>query len=422
MLENTSLKLLNAMLTRLVKKGTLTLIDAGGGRHDHGNGDQPQAVMRITDPSIYHKLFINPELCAGEAYMDGLLIFEEGSVRDLLQIFHMNSRSLRSSPGRKFLKSVLKKMRRFHQNNRIGRAKDNVAHHYDVSNDLYRLFLDESLTYSCAYFETPDQSLEEAQKAKLRHIASKLRIEPGMRVLDIGCGWGGMALYLAEHTGAEVVGVTLSTEQHKLAMERARTLGLKDKVDFRLCDYRQVQEKFDRIVSVGMFEHVGIHHYGEFFEKSADLLTDNGLMLLHSIGTKAGPSVTGPWIRKYIFPGGYSPALSEAVAAIEPTGLWVSDVEILRLHYADTLKEWARRFEANRDQAKEMFDERFCRMWEFYLATSEFAFRHGGHMIMQIQLAKTVDAAPIKRDYFYEAENALRSTDSEIGASSQRRA
>lgn len=415
-----ALKFLNMMLGQLVKTGSLTLMDADGRPHTHGDGGAPKVVMRITDPKLYSAIFLNPELRVGEAYMDGGLSFDNGSVRDLLHLFHINQGNLRERPVRKALTSLINKFRRFYQANPIGKARQHVAHHYDISNDLYRLFLDNDLHYSCAYFEQEGQSLEEAQRAKLRHIAAKLSIKPGMQVLDIGCGWGGMALYLAEHTGANVVGVTLSTEQQKLATERAKERGFKDKVDFRLCDYRHVEERFDRIVSIGMFEHVGVQHYPEFFRKLRRLLADDGLALLHAIGRKGGPGATGAWIRKYIFPGGYSPALSETLAAIEPTGLWVTDVEILRLHYADTLKEWERRFQKNRGEAKAMFDERFCRMWEFYLSTSEFAFRHGGHMVFQIQLAKDVNAAPVTRDYIQEAESLLFSRDGVEQGSSMR--
>ncbi|MEL7488261.1 MAG: cyclopropane-fatty-acyl-phospholipid synthase family protein [Pseudomonadota bacterium] len=407
-LEKTSLRLLNAMLSRLVKRGSLVLIDAAGDRHDHGDGGEPKAVIRLHDAALYRGLFTNPELVAGEAYMDGTLTYEEGSIRDLLKVFHMNAQNLRGRPMRRALAGGLKKVRRFQQHNPVIKARENVAHHYDLSNDFYRLFLDEDLNYSCAYFEDDAQSLEGAQRAKQRHIAAKLRIEPGMRVLDIGCGWGGMGLYLAEHLGAEVVGVTLSKEQQALANERAREKGLKDKVDFRLIDYRHVQEKFDRVVSIGMFEHVGVPHYREFFYKVQDVLEDDGLALLHAIGHRGPPNTTGPWIRKYIFPGGYSPSLSETFAEIEQTDLWVTDTEILRLHYAATLQEWHRRFQENRETVAEMFDERFCRMWEFYLSTSEFAFRHGGHYVFQIQLAKEVGAAPIKRDYMRKEEKRLR--------------
>ncbi len=400
--------MLNAMIGHTVKRGCLTLIDAKGRRYPHGDGAPPQAAMRLTDPSLYGQIVLNPELKVGEAYMDGALVFEEGSVRDLLQIFHSNAVNLRNRPLRRLAGETMRRLRRIQQHNTIGRAREHAAHHYDLSNEFYRLFLDEDLNYSCAYFEHEGQSLEAAQRAKLRHIAAKLKIEPGMRVLDIGSGWGAMALYLAEHLGAEVVGVTLSKEQQALATMRARDRGLDRKIDFRLLDYRQVNERFDRIVSVGMFEHVGVPYYPAFFEKLFDLLEDDGLALLHSIGHKGPPDVTGPWIRKYIFPGGYSPALSETFAAIERSGLWATDIEILRLHYADTLKEWERRFQANRREIAGMFDERFCRMWEFYLSSSEFAFRVGGHMVFQIQLARQRDAAPIRRGYMVRDEAELR--------------
>ncbi len=407
MISGVALDLLNGLVGRVIKRGTLTIIDADGRARSHGAG-LPHVAIRLGKPSLYGRILTNPELAVGEAYMDGDLVLEEGDLRDFLQLFHQNKSNLRKRPVRRAIASAMRRFRRFQQANPIGRAEANVAHHYDISNDFYRLFLDEDLTYSCAYFEQDGQSLEEAQQAKLRHIAAKLRIEPGMRVLDIGCGWGGMAMYLVRELGAHVVGVTLSVEQRDLAEARAAERGLSDKVEFRLVDYRMVTEKFDRIVSVGMFEHVGAPHFAEFFEKISDLLADDGLALVHSIGAKGTPGVTGPWIRKYIFPGGYSPALSETMAAIEKSGLWVTDIEILRLHYADTLREWSRRFAANRPAVAAMFDERFCRMWEFYLATAEFAFRAGGHMNFQIQLAKSVAAAPLRRDYMLDAEIALR--------------
>ncbi len=400
--------LLDKLIARTIKRGSLTLVSADGDRRAHGDGAPPTVAMKISDPSYYAKILVNPELSIGEAYMDGALTFDEGSLADLLNLFHRNARNLRSAPGRAQAGALVRKLRRFQQFNPIGKAQENVAHHYDISNDFYRLFLDADLQYSCAYFEHDGQSLEDAQRAKLRHIAAKLRIEPGMRVLDIGCGWGGMAIYLAEALGAHVTGVTLSREQCELAAARAAARGLTDCVDFRLMDYRETAESFDRIVSVGMFEHVGAPHYREFFHKIRDLLHDDGLALIHTIGSKGRPGVTGPWIRKYIFPGGYAPALSEVMAAIETTGLWVSDVEVLRLHYADTLREWGRRFAANRDQARAMFDERFCRMWEFYLTTAEFSFREGGQLNFQIQIAKSHQSAPIRRDYMAAAEAALR--------------
>lgn len=400
--------LLNGMIGRLIRKGSLTVIDSAGQRHEHGDGATPRCTIRLHDPDLPRQLFLNPELKAGEAYMDGTLTVEEGSIGDLLAAFHLNAPNLRGRPMRQAMQSAVRALRRFQQHNPAARARANVAHHYDLSNDFYRLFLDEDLNYSCAYFQREGQDLEAAQRAKLRHIAAKLRIEPGMRILDIGCGWGAMALYLAEHFGARVVGVTLSREQAALAEERAEERGLSSQVEFKLCDYRNVHGQFDRIVSIGMFEHVGVPQFGRFFAQVHDLLTDDGIALLHAIGRKGVPGATGAWIRKYIFPGGYSPSLSETFAAIERQRLWATDIEILRLHYAETLAEWGRRFAASRDKARAMFDERFCRMWEFYLATSEGAFRSGGHMVFQIQLTKNAAAAPICRDYMRDDELALR--------------
>lgn len=408
-IEKNALKLLKKMLASLVKKGSLTLVDAQGGRHVYGDGTEPRVTVKLHDPALYMKLFLNPELIAGEAYMDESLTFEDGSVRDLLATFHINSRSFKRSPLRRTLKKGVMGLRRLQQNNPVSRSRQNVAHHYDLSNDFYRLFLDDTLNYSCAYFSDDDDSLESAQIGKLRHIAAKLDIEPGMRILDIGCGWGGMAIYLAQNFDVEVVGVTLSEAQFSLARERARVLEVSHKVDIRLCDYRHVNEKFDRFVSIGMFEHVGVPQFGQFFDKINAVLTEDGFGLLHAIGTMNGPGVTGPWIRKYIFPGGYSPALSETFAAIEEAGLWVTDTEILRMHYAKTLAEWEKRFQANREEAAAMFDEKFCRMWEFYLSSAEFAFRHGGHMNFQIQLAKKPGAVPLTRNYMRKNEKTLKS-------------
>jgi cyclopropane-fatty-acyl-phospholipid synthase len=263
------------------------------------------------------------------------------------------------------------------------------------------------MNYSCGYFRTANDTIEEAQQNKLRHIAAKLALKPGQKVLDIGCGWGGMALFLAEHYDVEVLGVTLSEEQLSLAVQRAKDRGLEHKVRFELCDYRDVKGSFDRIVSVGMFEHVGVTYYEQFFSQIQKLLTEDGAVLLHSIGRKGGPGSTGAWIRKYIFPGGYSPALSETFSAIEKAGLWVTDTEIWRLHYAETLLAWSRRFAAHREQAEALLGARFCRMWEFYLIVSELSFRYGKHMVFQIQMAKQVDALPIQRDYMHETEARL---------------
>ena len=401
------MKLLNKMMTRFVKQGQLTIIDADGKSHVYGPGGEPSATIRLTDKKLYRQLFLNPELKAGEAYMDGTLICEEGGIRGLLNVFAHNRDGLRGHPLQKALKGWLKKIRKWHQRNKTSASRKNVQHHYDLSNDFYRLFLDEDLQYSCAYWPSLDITLEEAQRLKKAHIAAKLNLKPGMKVLDIGCGWGGMAIYLAQNYDVDVVGVTLSDEQLALGKERVKTLGLEDKVDLRLQDYRHVPESFDRIVSVGMFEHVGVTHYLEYFSKIKELLADDGAALVHSIGRKGGPGTTGAWIRKYIFPGGYSPALSETFAEIEKAGLWMTDCEILRLHYAETLKVWDERFQANRDKVAEMFDERFCRMWEFYLVISELSFRLGKHMNFQIQLAKTVDSLPIARDYMIDEERKL---------------
>ncbi|WP_371398287.1 class I SAM-dependent methyltransferase [Fretibacter rubidus] len=389
-------------MSRFVKVGQLTIIDVSGKAHVHGPGGEPNATIRITDKRLYRDLFFNPELRAGEAYMDGTLICEEGGIRGLLNVFAHNRDNLRGHPMQKALKGWLKKIRKWHQRNKTSASRKNVQHHYDLSNDFYRLFLDEDLQYSCAYWPTLDISLEEAQALKKTHIAAKLNLKPGDRVLDIGCGWGGMAIYLAREYGVSVVGVTLSDEQHAMGRQRVIDAGLEDKVDIRIQDYRDINETFDAVVSVGMFEHVGVAHYLEYFSKIKELMSEDGTALVHSIGRKGGPGTTGAWIRKYIFPGGYSPALSETFAEIEKAGLWVTDVEILRLHYAETLAEWDRRFQANREQVAEMFDEKFCRMWEFYLVISELSFRLGKHMNFQIQMSNAVDSLPTTRNYMLD--------------------
>ncbi len=302
-------------------------------------------------------------------------------------------------------------LRRLHQYNPAPRAQRNVAHHYDLSDQLYELFLDRDRQYSCAYFLSPDDDIETAQLNKRRHIAAKLMLRPGQRVLDIGCGWGGMALYLADECGVDVTGLTLSEEQLKVAQRRAAAAGLSDRVRFHLRDYREETGQYDRIVSVGMFEHVGLNHYGRFFAKVNELLTPDGVALLHSIGRKDGPASTNPWMRKYIFPGGYSPALSEVLPIVERRPLWVTDIEILRLHYADTLRAWRDRFNEHRDRIRALYDERFCRMWEVYLIGSELAFRRQDHIVFQMQLARAVETVPITRDYMFDWERGHRKPD-----------
>ncbi len=401
------MRLLNAMLEKFVQTGCIRIIDADGNTYEHKGADGPEVTLRLTDKKLARRLFLNPELRAGEAYVEGTMIIEEGTIRDLLMIFAINRSNLRNQPLQKSIRKVLKRVRSFHQRNSVANARANVAHHYDLSNELYRLFLDEDMHYSCAYFRSPDDTLEQAQQNKIRHIAAKLDLKPGQKVLDIGSGWGGMAMFLAEHADVEVLGVTLSKEQQFLATERANERGLQNRVRFELTDYRDVEGQFDRIVSIGMFEHVGIDHHLEYFAKINTLLRDDGVALVHAIGRKGGPGTTGAWIRKYIFPGGYSPALSETCTAIEKAGLWISDMEVLRLHYADTLVAWEQRFQRNRAQISELLDERFCRMWEFYLIISELSFRHGKHMVFQVQLSKSVDTLPVTRDYMAAAEEAL---------------
>jgi cyclopropane-fatty-acyl-phospholipid synthase len=398
--------LLDRLLHRMVQVGRLEVTDAEGERHVYQGEPGPQVAIRLKDKSLYRKLFLHPELVAGEAYMDERLVIESGSLRDLLTLFFLNSRKIRSHPVQKMLNTTLKRIKKLHQKNDEKVSRANVQHHYDLSNELYRLFLDSDMNYSCAYYEEGDD-LEIAQQRKLRHIAAKLDLKPGQRVLDIGCGWGGMALYMAAAAEVEVLGITLSTEQLELARQRARERGLDNRVRFELMDYRKVEGTFDRIVSIGMFEHVGVVNYDAFFAKVAELLKPDGVALLHAIGRKGKPSSTSSWIRKYIFPGGYSPSLSEVFPSVERSGLWVTDVEILRLHYAKTLRAWHERFQANREKIARLLDERFCRMWEFYLIGSELTFQFGGHMVWQMQMAKLRDTLPLTRDYLSKAEQAM---------------
>ena len=404
---------LSTMLRSFIRVGRLTVIDAEGHTHVFGSGASPagatapDVTMQLTDPKLYRTLFFNPELHAGEAYMDGRMSFPGSSLRDFLTLFSLNRRSLKAFPMQKVFQRVSRGMKRFQQANPVGKAQANVAHHYDIGNAFYQLFLDAGLFYSCAYFREEGESLEAAQINKCRLIASKLQLKPGMTVLDIGSGWGGLALYLASVADVKVVGVTLSKEQHALAEARASAAGLSDRVRFQLTDYRDLDRRFDRIVSVGMFEHVGVAHYGEFFAKINDLMTDDGVMLLHSIGKMSPPGTASPWLRKYIFPGAYSPALSEVFPAVEANSLWVTDVEFLRVHYATTLKHWHERFEANRAQVAAMYDERFCRMWEFYLISAEMMFRTGAQEVFHMQLTKKNTAVPIVRDYIVDTQRRL---------------
>ncbi len=395
---------LSHMLKSFVQTGTLNVIDADDRVHVFAGAPGPVVTMRLSDPTLYRKLFFNPELHAGEAYMDGRLSFEDSGLRDFLTLFSINRLALGSYPLQHVLRRISRMLKKFQQANRVGQAQQNVAHHYDLGNDFYKLFLDDDMHYSCAYFRDDGDSLEAAQRNKMRLLAAKLGLKPGQRVLDIGCGWGGLGLYLAGLEDIEVLGVTLSEEQHALAQQRARDAGLEGRVRFELRDYREVEGRFDRIVSVGMFEHVGVHHYGEFFAKINDLMPDDGLMMLHSIGHMSPPGTASPWLRKYIFPGAYSPALSEVFEVVEQHSLWVTDLEFLRVHYAKTLLEWDRRFQANRAQIEAMYDARFARMWEFYLISAEMMFRTGSQLVFQMQLSRQRDAAPITRDYITDLQ------------------
>lgn len=398
--------LLTQLLNRVVKSGQLRVIDSKGRVHRFGDPRADPIVIRLRDNAVQRKLLASPALAFGEAYMDGRLTIEKGDLRGLIDLYTRNDSDSITHPLGRIANRLSIALRRLHQYNPVHRAQANVAHHYDLSGALYDLFLDTDRQYSCAYFRDPAETLEAAQANKKRHIAAKLRLEPGQRILDIGCGWGGLALYLAEVAGADVTGITLSREQWETANRRSRDARLDKRTRFFLRDYREETGRYDRIVSVGMFEHVGVGHYREYFDKVRDLLTEDGVFLLHSIGRMGPPGNTNAWLRKYIFPGGYSPALSETLAAVEKAGLWVTDIEILRLHYAETLRRWHDRFQANRDKVRALYDERFCRMWEFYLVGCEYAFRNWDQMVFQMQITRRPDAVPLTRDYMVDWERA----------------
>lgn len=386
--------MLQALLDRTFQTRAIRVRLPDGRELTAGPG-APELTAVLADMKAAVAIASNPDLALGEAFMDGTFSIEGGSIYDFLRLSSSQLALRQRSPKLSWLQRI---RRGAEQANDRLHARSNVHHHYDLTVDFYRLFLDEDLQYSCAFFETPDATLEEAQAAKKRRLIDKLLLEPGHAALDIGAGWGGLGLSMVER-GARVTGVTLSTEQHRTANERAAALGVADRADFRLQDYRDLDQTFDRIISVGMFEHVGAPNYQEYFDTVARLLDDDGVAVIHAIGRNSPPNRTQPWIRKYIFPGGYIPALSEVLPAIEQAGLWVTDIEILRLHYAETLRHWRERFLARRGEALAMYDERFCRMWEFYLACSEVAFRELGHMVFQLQLSKKQTAVPLSRDY-----------------------
>jgi cyclopropane-fatty-acyl-phospholipid synthase len=396
------LRFLPNLLRRAIKVGAMTMIGPDGSRVDMGERDgSDRVVIRINDPKLDWMIPLNPELHTAEAYMDGGLEVVEGDIYDLLVLFYRNRRQFDRSATQIFWHSLSRRLRRLQQHNSLSTARAHVKHHYDLKDELFELFLDEDKQYSCAYFPTGKETLEQAQSAKRRHIIRKLNLSDGQSVLDIGCGWGGLALEIAATANVSVTGVTLSDNQARIAGERAARAGMADRVKFIVRDYREVTEKFDRVVSVGMLEHVGARNLGEYFINVRNRLGPDGVALVHSISTKSPPGITGPFIRKYIFPGGYSPSLSEIVAAVELSGLWTLDVEVWRKHYGYTLREWRRRFAANRRKAVEMYDERFARMWEFYLAACEGVFMYGSSNVVQLQLGRERDGVPLTRDYLY---------------------
>jgi len=395
------MSLLQMLLEHGVHQGDLTLIDAAGRRHRHVRGSSPRVVVRLTDRAAMAALLLRPELRLGELYVDGRLVIEEGTLDDFLDMLmadHPGGRSLIARFVPSWAHRVGGWLRAL---NPLHRAERNARHHYDLGNDLYRAFLDPAMQYSCAYFAQPDDDLATAQRRKMAHIAAKLRLEPGLHVLDIGCGWGGLAMHLARETGCRVTGLTLAKAQAALARERVAAAGLTEHVDIRVCDYRAVEGTFDRIVSVGMFEHVGPAHYDAFFSHVRRLLAPHGVALIHSIGRAHGPMPTNPWLARYIFPGGYIPALSEVLPPVEQAQLWSTDIEIWRLHYARTLAAWRRRFEAAATADPERYDARFRRLWWFYLVASELFFRRQDGMVFQLQLSREREALPITRDYMF---------------------
>lgn len=413
-------RLLRAVCRRLFRTGNLRVTTAAGSTFRCGDGSGTPIAIRFASPAAQWRVLFDPELRLGEAYMDGGLVVEESSIADFLDLAVRNLSRTSPTPLTRPLRTLRALARRLSDYNTLRRARRNAKHHYNIDYRIYRMFLDADLQYSCAYFENGGVSLDQAQLAKKRHIAGKLLLKPGLKVLDIGSGWGGLGIYLARNCNVSVVGINLSDEQVRIAQQRAAAAGVP--CEFRIQDYRKVEEKFDRIVSVGMFEHVGKQHYHTFFRKCRELLTDDGVILLHTIGRWNGPAETNAWVRRYIFPGGYTPALSELAPAIESSGLIVSDIEVLRLHYADTLHAWRTNFLAKRDEIIRLFDEtpelnkrfgsaeRFIRMWEYYLAGFEASFRYYGLAVFQIQLLRNVDAAPLTRDYMYRKKREVDSS------------
>jgi cyclopropane-fatty-acyl-phospholipid synthase len=392
-------------LKRLIRKGHLRLIDAAGKVMDLGQpGTIPKATVRFHDPSMLFKLAQDFSLHFGEAYMDGRLTIEEGTLYDVLELFAMNYAEAPPMPWDCLARVTMPIERMMQFQNSLSSSRKNVAHHYDLSADFFKLFLDSDMQYSCAYFTHPENDIEQAQMDKKRLITSKLLLKEGLSVLDIGCGFGGLAIYMAKNFGVNVTGITLSTEQFNIATERVKNEGLEKQIEIRMCDYREEKGTYDRVVSVGMFEHVGVEHYPKFFASIKALLKTDGVALLHSIGRMDMPGTRDEWLHKYIFPGGYAPALSEVMPSLERSGLWATDIELLRMHYAHTLVCWRESFDRNREAIQKIYDERFCRMWEFFLIGSELEFRYGRMIVFQMQLAKNIKTVPITRNYMLQEQ------------------
>ncbi len=389
-------------LNKIFTQDGFILIDYNSKKYQIGKPIKQKPInLKILDKSLHYKLMYYPDLYFGEAYTDGSLIIENGTLTEFLEIAFKNIGRNEISLYSKFLKKIIGNYRYLTNYNQITKSKKNVSHHYDISEKLYDLFLDEKRQYSCAYFKDENKTIDEAQNDKIEHIIKKLNIKPNQKVLDIGSGWGSLAIEIAKKTSSYVVGITLSENQLEYSKKKVKELNLGNQVDFKLIDYRQINEKFDRIVSVGMFEHVGRKYYQKFFNQVSKLLNEDGAALIHTIGSVNSPRDPQPWINKYIFPGGYTPSLSEIARPIENSGLILTDLEVLRMHYAHTLRHWKERFLLKKDQVLEMFDERFMRMWEFYLASCEMAFKWGDQVVFQLQLTKKLTSVPNTRDYIY---------------------
>jgi cyclopropane-fatty-acyl-phospholipid synthase len=405
-----SMRMLSGLLKRFIHKGALTVIDVSDQRHVFGNGsDGPSVTVRMKDKAVTRKIFFNPELAFPEAYMDDKISFEDGSgIFDLLMLFSVNRKALGGHPVQQALRNGWRAVRRWQQQNSVEQASKNIRHHYDIKPEFYQLWLDPTMNYSCAYYTHPENSLEQAQMDKMRHIAAKLRLQPGMAVAEVGSGWGALACYLAKNFDVTITSVSLSPEQIAVAKQRASDMGVADKVTFIEQDYRHMTGTYDRVISIAMMEAIGISNFDNYFAKLKSLMKPGGFGLVHAIGRMSPPGTTAPFIRKYIFPGGYCPAMSEVFASTERTGTWVADCEILRLHYYWTLKAWRENFAAIRDKAVAMYDERFARMWEFYLISCELGFLHGSNMIYQILIADKRDDVPVIRDFISDDERALQ--------------